>query len=109
MTFAKLLIDSCIVRRFRTGDADDYGKLARDWYDLATGQPCRLMTTTGREVLVGAEVVVADYKLFIEDTSSITEQDRIVVNDVTYEILSVMNRKDGIGVHHRELLMRTVR
>lgn len=109
MTFAELLIDTCTVRRYRTGDADDYGKPAQEWYDLATDQPCRLMATTGREVLVGAEVVIADYKLFIEDTSSITEQDRIIVDGSTYEILSVMNRKDGIGVHHRELLMRTVR
>lgn len=109
MTFTDLLIDTCTVRRYRTGDADDYGKPARTWYDLVSDQPCRLMTTTGREVLVGAEVVVADYKLFIEDTAGITEQDRIIVGDVTYEILLVMNRKDGVAVHHRELAMRVVR
>ena len=109
MTFTDLLIDTCTVRRFRTGDADDYGKPAQTWYDLASDQSCRLMTTTGREIKIGAEVVIADYKLFIEDTTGITEQDRIVVNDVTYEILLVMARKDGIGTHHKELLMRTVR
>lgn len=108
MSFADLLIDTCTVQRFTAGAADDYGNPARTWADHISDQACRLMVTTGRELKIGAEVVVADYKLFIEDVD-ITEQDRVIISAITYEILLVIARKDSISEHHKELLMRTVR
>jgi len=107
MTYACLLIDRCTIRRFTTGVPDDYGKPKQTW-DEIDDQPCRLVNISGREVVVGAEVVIADYKLFL-DNVDVTEQDRIIVDDITYEILSVLLRSDGHGSHHKELLMRTVR
>jgi len=107
MTFACLLIDTCTVRRFTTGAADDYGKPAENWADHIVDEPCRLTPVTNKEIVVGAEVVRADYDLFIGNVD-VTEQDRILIGLTTYEILSVMLRK-SFDSHHRELLMRTVR
>jgi len=146
---------------------DSYGQPVQDWLPVHALDdiPCRLMTTGGKEVTVGAEVVVADYKLFLGDVV-ITEQDRVVVllassivigtdgNEyvcilaheakainkpitganyatywgavgpgygsawllgtayvpaVTYEVLLVMDRQDGVASHHKECLMRVVR
>jgi len=72
------------------------------------------MPVSGVEVKVGAELVVADYKLFLGDVT-VTEQDRVniywgtVDAWVMYEILLVMNRQDGIDSHHKECLLRTAR
>jgi len=107
MSFDSLLIDTCTIRRYTEGAADAYGKPAQTWYDHITDEPCRLAAIANREVVVGAEVVIADYDLFIGDVD-VTEQDRIVVEEVTYAILSVMLRKSFTS-HHKELLMRIVR
>ena len=72
------------------------------------------MPVSGVEVKVGAELVIADYKLFLGDVT-ITEQDRVNVywgtTDVwvMYEILLVMDRQDCADSHHKECLLRTVR
>jgi len=98
---------------------DAYGQPVKEW-GIADGlgdAPCRLMTTRGREILVGAEVVIADYKLFLKDVT-ITEQDRVnvCVKDpagawvyTLYEILLVNNVQDGVDSHHKECYLRTVR
>lgn len=84
--------------------------LAADLGDV----PCRLMAITGREVLVGAEVVIADYKLFLGDVT-VSEQDRVWVYAGTvkgwalYEILLVEDKQDSTDSHHKECLLRVVR
>lgn len=62
----------------------------------------------GREIKVGAEVVQAEYLLYIEDVD-ITEQDRVVLDGVTYDVLLVDERQDGVGIHHKECWLRAVR
>ena len=78
------------------------------WADQLADEPCRLMTGIGKDLKVGAEVVVADYNLFLGDVD-ITEQDRVEIDSITYEVLLVQDRQNGIGSHHKECLMRTVR
>ena len=79
--------------------------------------PCRLMATGGKEITIGAEVVVADYKLFLGDVV-VTEQDRAYVwtkdptgawIGVMYEMLMVKDIQDGANGHHKECYLRTVR
>ena len=108
MSFDSLLIDVCTVQRNTPGAQDDYGLPADSWANLHTSEPCRLMATTGREILIGAEVVIANYTLFIDDID-ITEQDRVIVDSVTYEILLVGQRQDSVNGHHKECFMRSVR
>lgn len=109
MTYTSLLIDTCTVRRYVAGAQDAYGNPAKPWADHLPNEPCRLETGGGREVQAGTEVVIADYQLFLEDVD-VTEKDRILTpSGVTYEILLVEDRQDGIGSHHKECLLRTVR
>lgn len=112
MAFADLLINTCTIKKLVQGPGvDAYGHPDVSWNDVPD-TACRITTPTGREIMVGAEVVVADYLLFLEDVD-IDEQDRIemVVDGVTetYEILLVKRRQDGAGAHHRECFLRTVR
>lgn len=117
MSFDTLLIDSCLVERYTTGVQDAYGEPARTWADHLTDEPCRLTpgsrpigsaSQAGVEHRTGAEVVVADYTLFIGDVD-VTEQDRVTVDSVLYEILMVATRQNGVGNHHRELFLKAVR
>lgn len=108
MSFTSLLINICTVQRNTPGIVDDYGIPTPSWGAHLTDESCRLMATNGREVMVGAEVVIADYKLFIGDVD-ITEQDRVILDSATYEVLFVMDKQDSSGDHHKECLMRTVR
>ena len=107
MSFTSLLIDTCTIQRFTEGSAGDYGVLAKTWTNHIENEPCRLVANPNREITVGAKVVIADYDLFIGDVD-VTEQDRIIIEDITYEIISVLRRK-SVGVHHKELLLRVVR
>ena len=108
MTFTSLLVNTCDVERYTEGAIDEYGHKDPTWTAHIDGAACRLMSTKGVEITVGAEVVIADYKLFIGSVD-ITEQDRVVVDSITYEILSVADRQDSFGSNHKECFMRTVR
>ena len=112
MSFATLLINTCTIKKLVQGPGEDaYGHPDVSWNDVPD-TACRITTPTGREIMVGAEVVVADYLLFLEDVD-IDEQDRIeiVLEGVTKtcEILLMKRRQNGVGNHHRECFLRTVR
>lgn len=108
MSFADLLINTCTTRRFTEGAADDYGNPVKTWANNLVDQPCRWSYPKNTEVKIGAEVVIVDLQLFMNDVDVIV-QDRIVLNTETYEVLSVLDRQDGVGDHHKELLLRLVR
>ena len=116
MSYTSLLINWCSVYRYTTAGVDSYGKLIETWavVPALSDVACRIMPVSGVELKIGAELVVADYQLFLGDVT-ITEQDRVYVYWgtvdawVLYEILLVKDRQDGTDSHHKELLLRTVR
>jgi len=113
LSFACLLIDVCTIQSFTSDEVDDYNVPIKTWGPFLADEPCRLVSASGmgignREVKVGAEVVIADYTLFTADVG-ITEQMRVIVNSITYEVLSAMVASDGIATHHQECLLRTTR
>ena len=112
MSYLSLLINTCTTQRFTAGAPDDYGTPTLTWADHLTDIACRLSSgstsTTGREIKVGAEIVIADHTIFLGDVD-VTEQDRIVIDSDTYEVLMVVDRKDGATSHHKECYLRTVR
>lgn len=112
MSYTSLLIETCTIQRFTEGAKDDYGNPALTWSDNLTDEPCRLVTLQGlrggREIKVGAELVIASYNLFLGDVD-ITEQDRVVLNSLTYEVLLVQNYQDGAGDHHKQCWLRISR
>jgi len=118
MSFTSLLIHTCDIGLLTQGAADDYGTPAKTWPIVYTSQPCRLVSTTGREVKVGAEVIISDWKLFVDNLVNVDEQDRVsnillastggVVDSSTFEIILVQIRSNGIGEHHKELSLQKV-
>lgn len=110
MSYATLLINSCAILEDTGVIPDGYGHTIPVWTTVEDygDIPCRLTAGSGREILVGAEVVIADYKLFLKDIV-ITEQNRVRIDTVDYEILLVSDRQDGMGSHHKECWLRTVR
>jgi len=108
MSFASLLINICTVQRFTAGAQDAYGNPAETWNPIHTDIACRWSTPKNREVRVGAEVVLADLLVFVNDID-VTEQDRVVLGGLTYQILSVVPRQNGTGGHHRELYVQVVK
>jgi len=112
VAYTDLLINTCTVKKLGQGPGvDDYGHPDVSWTDVED-QACRLSTPKGREIKIGAEVVIADYLLFLEDID-IDEQDRIEMvidgDTVTFEVLLVARRQNGVGYHHKECYLRTVR
>lgn len=119
MSFATLLIHEADIKRYTPdGGEDAYGQPTGAWGDIYADEPCRIMSTTGREIKVGAEVVISDWKLFVDDSVIITEQDRLdnirlratgaVIDTSTYEFLLVQPRSNGTDLHHLEVAMQKV-
>ena len=108
MSYSSLLIHTCDVLRNTPGVADAYGHPTPSWAVYLPNQACRLTASSGREIKVGLEVVVADYKLFVEDID-ITEQDRVAISGVTYEVLLVQGYSDDTTSHHKQCWLRIVR
>lgn len=115
MSYLALLINFCKVERYiLDGGFDAYGKPTGNWTLVIDGEePCRLMASRGKELTIGAEVVVADYKVFLRDIV-ITEQDRIYIYTEgawggPYEILLVNNVQDGVVSHHKECYLKISR
>ena len=108
MSYISLLINTCTTQRYTEGARDNTGRKVRTWADHLVDEACRWSTPANREVKVGAEVVLADLQLFLGDVD-ITEQDRVIIGTVTYEVLSIVPRQDASGGHHKECWIRTVK
>jgi len=118
MTFDSLLIHTCDIGSFTQGVKNRYGTKAQTWPLSYTGEACRLMSTTGVEVKVGAEVMISDWKLFIDGDVVIDEQDQAsniqlastgaVLDASTFEVLLVQPRSNGVSEHHKEVMLRKV-
>jgi len=114
LSFTSLLIDTCTILEDTGTVQDNYGTITPDWTPVTDLEDisCRLTTGSGREITIGAEVVIADYKLFLEDKLGavvVTEQNRVRIAGLDYEVLLVANRQDGVGSHHKQLWLRIVR
>jgi hypothetical protein len=119
MSYTSLLIHICDIKRHTQTGTDAYGNPVYGWIPpIYSDEPCRLVASSGREIKVGAEVVISDWKLFVDDSVVLTEQDRIdnirlastgaVIDSSTFEILLVQMRSDGIDKHHSELALQKV-
>lgn len=118
MSFETLLIHTCDISLLEQGDQDAYGTPAKTYTLTYESEPCRLIPTKGREIKIGAEVVISDWKLFVDNLVNVDEQDQVsnillastggTVDDSTFEIILVQIRSDGIGGHHRSLALQKV-
>ena len=108
MTFANLLIHTCDIERFTEGVADAYGIPDKTWAVLYDDEPCRLVSGKPIEIRIGQEVVIVSDQLFVGDID-ITEQDRVIIDTVTYQVLSVVFREDSFGAHHKECFLEVAK
>jgi len=108
MSFQNLLINTCDIERFTEGVADDYGTPDKIWTPTYENEPCRHVSGKGREVRVGQEVVIVYDQLFVGDID-ITEQDRVIIDTVTYQVLAVVFRQNGFGAHHKQCFLEMVK
>ena len=108
MTFDSLLIHTCDIEHFTETGTDDYGRPTGNWTPTYEDEPCRHVSGQGREIKVGQEVVIVYDQLFLGDVE-ITEQNRVVIDTVTYQVLSVVFREDGFGAHHKECFLEVVK
>ncbi len=109
MSFDSLLINTCDILAFTVGAPDAYGNLVKTWVTVYDDELCRWSTPSNREVKVGAEVVIADLQLFLGVNTVISEQNRVILDGATYEVLSAADRQNGSANHHVECLLRSVR
>lgn len=107
MSYDSLLINTCTIRRFTDGAADAYGNPARTWADHLVDQPCRQIYGKGTEIKIGAEVVIIYDELFVKDIDVIV-WDRVVIGSDTYDIVSVVQRQDSTGHHHKQCYLQRV-
>jgi len=108
MSFDDLLTQICDVSRFTEGLPDSYGNKVRTWGIVFPDERCRLVAGGGKEITQGEQVVIANYKLFIGDLA-LTEQDRVTIDSVTYEILLVEDKLGAVTSHHKECYLQAVR
>lgn len=109
MSYTSLLINTCTIRRFAEGLPDAYGVKVKTWADHLVDEACRWSIPSNREVKVGAEVVLADLQLLLRANTDITEQDRVVLDGVTYEVLYAADKQNKTANHHVKCMMRCVR
>ena len=107
MSFKTLLNKTCTVRRLVVTGQDAYNKDVGSFEDLATGVACALQakTTGNRELFVDSQAVVTTHALYLEPRD-VTESDQVVVEGVTYDVLTV--RFPTGRAHHLELDLRSV-
>lgn len=108
MSYTALLINTCTIRRYTEGALDTYGIPTRTWADHLVDESCRWSEPKNNEIKVGAEVLIYDLDLFLDDVD-ITIEDRVVISGDKYEVLGVKPRQDGTGAHHKECQIRIVK
>jgi hypothetical protein len=108
MTYSTLLVQTCQISRYVEGAADAYGNPAKTWVVRFASVPCRQVYGKGREILVGAEVIIIYDELFLEDVD-VDTWDRVVISGKTYDIVNVVVRQDAvIGPHHKHCFLQRV-
>ncbi len=118
MSFDSLLIHTCDIGTLSQDAIDDYGHPAKTWPVTYPNEPCRMVDISGTEIRVGAKVVICDWKLFVNNSVVVDEQDRVtdirlrssgvVIDAATYEIILMLIKSDGVKEHHRELMLQKV-
>ena len=108
MSFDSLLIDTCTIQEFTEASTDAYGQPVKTWSNLYEDEPCRHLSGKGREVKIGQEAVIIYDEMFVNDIV-VNEQDRVIIDGLTYEIISVVFRQDGISTHHKHCYLEIVK
>lgn len=102
-----LLIHTCsIYRRVLSGTTPSNNPVYTDTL-VGSGIKCRLTSTSGTESETPYKAIPYTYILFTRH-SDLDERDKVVIDDVSYEVLSVKKENDMTGFHHIEAGMERI-
>lgn len=106
-----LLVHKCTIQT-RTNTPNTFGEPVYSWSDTYTNVPCRFTSQKGSLFrLSSGEFVTDTHELFLKNTQTISEDNRVVGTAGfvgTYEVLKVKNVYDSHKSHHLELDIREV-
>lgn len=106
MSYRSMLIDRCDIET-STQTADAYGSQTETWADLYRRIQCRVCPLSGQESeIYERRGLKATHKIFIECKSEITEDERVVLDSRTFNILRVINPSEMN--HHLELIVEEI-
>jgi len=114
MSFTDLLFQTCTIKRHSVDSYNDYGNPEYLWSNYLVNVPCRINSNEGREIKTGAEVMIADYQLYLSKdvdgcVVDITEQDVIVIDGIAYQVLLVEAFHQEDSYHHKKALLQMIR
>ena len=108
MSFEGLLNDTATIKRKAavTSPGRWGGDRDPEWDTVETAA-VRLLPTSGRERGGGVEITTDTLMAGLSYGTDVTERDRLVISDVTYEVLNVTDA--GGAHHHLEATVRRVK
>ena len=110
MSFTDLLVHTCDIQRFTIASTDAHGNPVKTWANHYTAQACRISAMSGKQMWNGAQLEQVDQIIDVSGTVDITEEDRVVLEGVTYKVLLVDHAHDSTPiVHHYTVHLQTLR
>lgn len=106
MSFESLMNKTATVRAKSVASDSRGGQIAA-WANLETSVLCALQPLSDKEIIEDRNLTIGMYRAFFPASSAVTEEHRVIIDSITYEVKSVA---DGGGRgHHKELLLKTVK
>ena len=111
MSFTGLLNRTCNIQR-KTLTADGRGGATSAWANVYTSIPCRISTQSGQEKEIYARETNNIFRnMYIEYSANytITEQDRVVSDSITWDIASIETVDSFSNEHHQKIVIRRLK
>lgn len=103
MSFRGLLNTTCTIQRVVTVNTGP--EAGETWSDNSTSVPCRLSMLRAHEIGELHSTLSVTHRLYLPYGTSITNDDRVVIDSVTYDV-EMVNADPGSRQHHVEALVR---
>lgn len=104
-----LLTTPITIKTATAGAADAFGKPTETWATSAT-EYGRLVSFSGREIVDGKNIAIAQYKVILPAASTLTAKKRMVIDSETYEVIGPVYKVRGSSdIHHVEAIVRVIR
>lgn len=98
-----LFIHTCTLRRRTEGAADAAGQPTLTWTDTAGVRCRRYQPGAGREAQGRTDVALADVVFDFLPDQAISEVDKIIDSEGTYEVRNVQPIFNGVGINHKKV------
>lgn len=103
MSFDALLNQTCTIRRVTT--VNDGPEPSEVWATTASDVPCRLSMLRAIELGQLHQTMAITHRLYLPYSTDVTNDDRVIVDSVTYEV-EMVNANPGSRQHHVEALIK---